>query len=81
MEDIILYSTGCPRCNVLKKKFHSKGIKYRVYDDIDIMAKLGILSVPVLSVEDKLLKDKELEIYTQDYINLDEIEYFKSLIK
>ena len=32
-------------------------------------------------VEDKLLKDKELEIYTQDYINLDEIEYFKSLLK
>ena len=67
MEDIILYSTGCPRCNVLKKKLDSKGIKYSVYDDIDIMGKLGILSVPVLSVEDKLLKFEDAIKWVNEY--------------
>lgn len=49
--EIILYSTGCPRCNVLKKKLESKGVQYDECNDITLMRKLGIEQVPVLVIE------------------------------
>lgn len=51
----ILYSTGCPRCVVLKKKLNEKGIQYDVCDDTDKMISLGIQEVPVLFVDDSYL--------------------------
>ncbi len=50
MENIILYSTGCPRCMVLKKKLDSKGILYNENNNVEEMLSLGINEVPVLSV-------------------------------
>ena len=50
MRDVILYSTGCPRCNVLKQKMDSKGIDYTESNDIDKMLSMGITQVPVLVV-------------------------------
>lgn len=55
MEDIILYSTGCPKCKVLKMKMDAKGIKYSENNSVDEMLALGIKSAPVLSVEGKFL--------------------------
>lgn len=52
---IILYSTGCPKCNVLKKKLNAAGIKYTEVNDVNIMSELGIDAVPVLKVNDKML--------------------------
>lgn len=49
--NIILYSTGCPKCSVLKKKLDEKNIKYTVETDENKMMKLGITTVPVLSVD------------------------------
>lgn len=53
--NIILYSTGCPKCNVLKKKLAKKNIKYVENNDIDTMTALGIDQIPVLSVDGELL--------------------------
>ena len=53
---IIFYSTGCPKCNVLKKKLTEKNIEYMESNDIEIMASLGIDQVPVLSVDGELLQ-------------------------
>lgn len=53
--NIILYSTGCPKCNVLKKKLTGKNIEYTENNDIDVMTSLGIDQVPVLSVGGKLM--------------------------
>ena len=55
-ENVILYSTGCPQCNVLTKKLDTKGIKYAKNDNVDDMVALGIDAVPVLSVDGKLLE-------------------------
>lgn len=55
MDNIILYSTGCPRCVVLKKKLDSKGIAYKENNDVDDMVELGISTVPVLSVNSHLM--------------------------
>lgn len=53
---IVLYSTGCPRCNVLKQKLDSKSIRYEVNTSVDEMEALGISQVPVLLVDEKLMR-------------------------
>lgn len=52
---VVLYSTGCPRCKVLKQKLDSNGISYMVNDSMDEMLALGITQVPILSVDGELL--------------------------
>lgn len=51
---IVLYSTGCPRCGVLKKKLEQKGIEYQENNSMDEMLSLGITQVPMLSVDGSL---------------------------
>ncbi len=53
-KDIVLYTTGCPKCRILKAKLDAKGISYGVCEDVDTMEKLGLTSVPVLSVNGNL---------------------------
>ncbi len=52
---IIFYSTGCPRCSVLKQKLESKNIEFETVTDVDKMLELGIQSAPNLSVDGKIL--------------------------
>ncbi len=48
---IILYSTHCPKCNVLEKKLKQKNISYEEINDIEIMKEKGYLTAPVLEVD------------------------------
>lgn len=50
----ILYSTGCPKCKVLKKKLDKMGWRYIENNSVDEMLKLGITEVPVLSIGGKM---------------------------
>ena len=52
---ITLYSTHCPRCRVLETKLTQKNIEFNVVTDVNKMESLGIQSVPILEVNDKLL--------------------------
>ena len=52
---VILYSTHCPRCEILEEKLKSKGIEYKEENSVDVMQQLGIMSVPALKYDDKLL--------------------------
>lgn len=52
---ITLYSTGCPKCRVLKHKLDGKSIQYTEETSVDTMLSLGITQVPVLSVDGELL--------------------------
>ena len=63
---VTLYSTGCPRCNVLKKKLQQKKIEYVEINDISIMEEKGYLSVPVLEVDDTSMDFKE----AVDWVNI-----------
>ena len=56
---VILYSTGCPKCNILKSKLSSAGIVYTENNNVEIMLSKGIDTVPVLEVDDKLLSFAE----------------------
>ena len=64
---VILYSTGCPKCEVLEKKLNNAGITYDKCNDIDVMTKLGIQRVPVLSVDEKLYEFSEANIWINSY--------------
>ena len=48
---VVLFSTHCPRCNVLEKKLQQKNISYEEVNDVEIMKEKGYLSVPVLEVD------------------------------
>ena len=56
---ITLYSTGCPRCNVLTKKLNEKGIAFVENNDEQKMIDLGFTQVPILEVDGKYLNFKE----------------------
>ena len=49
-DKIILYSTDCPKCKVLKKKLDVNGIKYEVVSDTNVMQEKGFASAPILEV-------------------------------
>ena len=49
--DIILYTTGCDRCKVLKAKLDAKNIQYKIMDDVEKMIEDGFKTVPILEVE------------------------------
>lgn len=49
MESMILYSTGCPQCTVLKKKLDAAGIPYELVTDESLMTELGFEFLPVLA--------------------------------
>ena len=48
--NITLYSTGCPKCKILKSKLQEKNIEFVENNSIEEMIELGITQVPVLSV-------------------------------
>ena len=62
---VVLYSTHCPRCNVLEKKLQQKEVDYDEVNDTSIMEQKGYLSVPVLEVDGKSMNFKE----AVDWIN------------
>ncbi len=53
---IILFSTGCPKCLILKKKLEQKGIVYQENNSVEEMLELGITQVPILKVGNCLLE-------------------------
>jgi len=55
MSNIILYSTNCPKCNVLEVKLNQKNIAHEVCTDIDIMESKGMMSAPALEIDGELM--------------------------
>lgn len=51
--EVILFTTHCPKCQVLAMKLDEKKIKYETRTDVDEMIELGIMSVPVLKINGK----------------------------
>ncbi len=59
MAKVVLYSTGCPVCKMLKAKLDASGIQYLTVTDKAAMDELGISSVPVLMVDGTLMTAPE----------------------
>lgn len=56
---ITLYSTGCPKCKVLKSKLEAKNVEFVENNSVEEMTGLGITQVPVLSVGGVLMDFKQ----------------------
>ena len=50
-----LFSTGCPKCQILEKKLAQKGIEYNEVNDIQQMLDMGLKSVPWLEVDGQMM--------------------------
>ena len=46
----ILFSTGCPKCKVLKNMLDKNHIQYTVIDDVDVIIENGFSTVPILKI-------------------------------
>lgn len=55
MEKIILYTNGCPKCNVLKTKLNQKNVSYNESNDFSELEAQGIQSLPVLKVNEEYM--------------------------
>lgn len=64
---ITLYTTHCPRCMVLEKKLNAKNIDYVENTNVDLMIDKGIMTVPVLEVDEKQLNFKEANEWLNNY--------------
>lgn len=62
---VILYTTHCPKCNVLDKKLTSKGIAYIKNTDTKEMLKKGFSTAPMLEVDGVIMDFKQ----ANDWIN------------
>ena len=49
--NVTLFSTHCPRCNVLSTKLKQKSIDYEEINDVDLMVQKGFTAVPMLEVD------------------------------
>jgi glutaredoxin len=52
---LILYTTDCPKCKILKHKLDDKGIKYETCSDVNIMQEKGFRSVPMLQIDENIM--------------------------
>lgn len=54
-----LYSTNCPKCNVIEKKLRNKNIEFEKITDFDYdeMRKKGFSFAPILETNDGVLLD------------------------
>ena len=61
MNNIVLYSTHCPKCKVITKKLEQKNIAFTEVDckvdtaSIDMLSNKGFKAMPVLQVGDEYL--------------------------
>lgn len=55
---VTLYSTGCPKCKVLKAKLDIKEISYDIISDTSVMINKGIETVPILEVDGNIMDFK-----------------------
>lgn len=66
MQQIIVYTTHCPRCEVLEKKLKQKNIPYFTIEDTAVMEEMGITAIPMMKVgADALMDFKQ----ANDWIN------------
>lgn len=64
---VTFHSTHCPKCNVLEKKLLQKGIAYTENNDVNIIQSLGVMEVPVLEVDGKVLRYAEAVEWVSNY--------------
>lgn len=52
---IVLYSSHCPKCEILKKKLEEQNIEFEENNDIGEMIDKGFMSAPMLDVNGEVM--------------------------
>lgn len=52
---ITLYSTGCPKCNILERRLTNDKIEFTVSNDIDKLVEMGFQNAPILQIDDNFI--------------------------
>lgn len=52
-DEIVLFSTNCPKCKILESKLQKKKISYIKNMSVETMKYLGFDAVPILKVRDQ----------------------------
>lgn len=55
MAIVTLYSNGCPKCKVLKRKLEANNIKFVENNKVEELIPFGIKSLPALKFGDELM--------------------------
>ena len=58
--NIIIYSTGCPKCRVIEKKLQLLKLPYTKISNIEEMTRRGFKSAPMTEVDGQLYNFKEM---------------------
>lgn len=64
--NIILYSTNCPKCKILKSKLDEKKIEYEICTDTELMLNKGFKTVPMLEINSKIYNFTEALNYIKE---------------
>lgn len=56
---IKLYTTACPKCEVLKSKLDAKGIVCEIITGAKAIQELGYMSAPLLEIDGEVLEFSE----------------------
>ena len=67
--NIILYTTHCPKCRVLETKLKSKNIQYVEVSDEIIMQEKNIEFLPMLEADGVLMDFATANNFINNYIN------------
>lgn len=52
---IILYSTGCPKCNILERRLTNDKIEFSITNNVDKLIDMGFQNAPVLQIDDNFI--------------------------
>lgn len=85
--EVVLYSTHCPKCNILEKKLTQKGINFTIVDDNAEVVKFGrahsIMSAPILKVNGAIFDFTNANAWVNDLKDptpeTDEVKHVKTL--
>jgi glutaredoxin len=68
---VILYSTGCPKCNVLKRKLNEANIEYSEETDMEKIEKVCEMAntdmLPILAVNEDVHENELFAISYMDF--------------
>lgn len=64
--NVTLYSTNCPKCQILETKLNKKGISYSIVTDINVMIEKGFIQVPVLEVDGEVKEFRAANTWVEE---------------
>ena len=67
---VILYSTHCPRCNVLEEKLEDEDIEYTIVEDQSIMQEKLLQKITMEIKLSKAINDRYFNLYFQPQYNI-----------